>query len=210
MGKLLKLNPRRARSPGCQLEYFGIFTPNVWGNDPIWRLHIFQMGWWKTTSVCPHLLVTRWHVLGLLTKQTSRFNTLKGRCAVIYHHLSLPHLPQLSGHRNDTNQTGTIRSYLACVCRLWFIRFIRFIRMLHSVLYPERDVFFPNVFILYVEFILPVITAKYGDFLNGIYHSVVPILRRSSVDRGRTSCCISGKSTNRACNYVLAWYVATM
>ena len=38
-------------------------------------------------------------------------------------------------------------------------------------LYP-RDVSFQNIFILYVEFVLPVIAAKYGDFLNGIYQKI--------------------------------------
>ena len=26
-------------------KIFVIFTPDPWGKDPIWRSHIFQMGW---------------------------------------------------------------------------------------------------------------------------------------------------------------------
>ena len=34
-----------------QLKYFLKISPLItWGNDPMWRLHIFQMGWWKTTN----------------------------------------------------------------------------------------------------------------------------------------------------------------
>ena len=29
---------------GWWFQIFFIFTPILWGNDPIWRLHIFQMG----------------------------------------------------------------------------------------------------------------------------------------------------------------------
>ena len=32
---------------GGNSNIFGIFTPYPWGNDPIGRSHIFQMGWFN-------------------------------------------------------------------------------------------------------------------------------------------------------------------
>lgn len=32
----------------CEHIFFWMFTPKNWGNsDPIWRSHIFPLGWWK-------------------------------------------------------------------------------------------------------------------------------------------------------------------
>ena len=43
--------------PGCwwMIVEAPLESTFYWGNDPIWRLHIFQMGWWKTTSYIAHM-----------------------------------------------------------------------------------------------------------------------------------------------------------
>ena len=39
---------------GWWTQFLLSFTP-IWGNDPIWLAHSFQMGWWKTTISYNHI-----------------------------------------------------------------------------------------------------------------------------------------------------------
>ena len=41
------------------------FHPENWGNDPIWRLHIFQMGWKVRILLNPHILLSIFEVSSL-------------------------------------------------------------------------------------------------------------------------------------------------
>ena len=46
-------------------QIFFIFNPFFWGNDPIWRLHIFQMGWFN------HQLGNPLNILSILAPSPS-------------------------------------------------------------------------------------------------------------------------------------------
>ena len=72
---------------GC--TYFYMFIPDAWGNDPSWRLHIFQMAWWKTTQLHPGKLTWNpkmevWKMIFLFNWVIVRFHVNFQGCSKVW------------------------------------------------------------------------------------------------------------------------------